>query len=376
MTKRAEQLGMENSTFMNSNGWPQAGHRMSVKDLAILANRLITDFPGILSRCSPKPNMRSTGRAPSNTRNRNPLLTQGIGADGLKTGHTSEAGYGLVGSAKQGDRRVIFVVSGLESERGRSEEAAALVNWSFRQFAPKTVASAGDTIAQAEVWMGRERSVGLVPAEDLVILVPVLSGGDLQAEVVYKGPIPAPIQQGQPLAELVITPEELPRNPPAAGGGKGGWQWRVPGQGAHRRRTPADPVHKWSGGVVTPAPGADRGLFISFEGIDGSGKSTQSRRLADTLRDQGRDVVLTREPGGSPGAEEIRALVLEGAPDRWSAETEILLFTAARRDHLERTIEPALAAGKVVICDRFADSTRMYQGVSRGDLRGLGRPVA
>ena len=113
------------------------------------------------------------------------------------------------------------------------------------------------------------------------------------------------------------------------------------------------------------------GLFLTFEGIDGSGKSTQARMLADRLRAQGHEVVLTREPGGSPGAEEIRRLVLEGDPDRWSAETELLLFTAARRDHLERTIEPALAAGKVVICDRFADSTRMYQGLSRGDLRAL-----
>lgn len=111
------------------------------------------------------------------------------------------------------------------------------------------------------------------------------------------------------------------------------------------------------------------GLFISFEGIDGSGKSTQCRLLTEALRGQGREVVLTREPGGSPGAEEIRRLVLEGDPDRWSAETEILLFTAARRDHLERTIRPALAAGQVVVCDRFADSTRMYQGLSRGDLR-------
>ncbi|WP_127561669.1 dTMP kinase [Nioella ostreopsis] len=110
-------------------------------------------------------------------------------------------------------------------------------------------------------------------------------------------------------------------------------------------------------------------MFISLEGIDGSGKSTQARLLSDALRAMGRDTVLTREPGGSPGAEEIRSLVLEGDPDRWSAETEILLFTAARRDHLERTILPALAAGKVVICDRFADSTRMYQGLSRGDLR-------
>jgi len=113
-----------------------------------------------------------------------------------------------------------------------------------------------------------------------------------------------------------------------------------------------------------------KGSFITFEGIDGSGKSTQARILAEHLQANGREVILTREPGGSEGAEEIRALVLQGEPDRWSAETEILLFTAARRDHLERTIFPAIEAGKVVICDRFADSTRMYQGLSRGDLRG------
>ncbi|PWG16067.1 dTMP kinase [Salibaculum griseiflavum] len=106
-------------------------------------------------------------------------------------------------------------------------------------------------------------------------------------------------------------------------------------------------------------------MFITFEGIDGSGKSTQARMLAERLP----DAVLTREPGGSPGAEEIRQLLLTGDPDRWSAETEILLFTAARRDHLEKTIRPALEAGRTVICDRFADSTRIYQGATRGDLR-------
>jgi dTMP kinase len=110
------------------------------------------------------------------------------------------------------------------------------------------------------------------------------------------------------------------------------------------------------------------GLFLSLEGIDGSGKSTQGRLLADRLRHEGHTVTLTREPGGSPGAEEIRRLVLEGATDRWSAETEILLFTAARRDHLEKTIRPALARGEVVITDRFADSTRIFQGITRGDL--------
>lgn len=114
-----------------------------------------------------------------------------------------------------------------------------------------------------------------------------------------------------------------------------------------------------------------QGRFITFEGIDGSGKSTQARLLAAFLKATGADIVLTREPGGSPGAEEIRRLLVEGSPDRWSPETEILLFTAARRDHLEKTIEPALARGATVISDRFADSTRVYQGAARGELRGL-----
>jgi dTMP kinase len=112
-------------------------------------------------------------------------------------------------------------------------------------------------------------------------------------------------------------------------------------------------------------------LFISLEGIDGSGKSTQAARLVEWLEAQGRAPLRTREPGGSPGAEEIRRLLVEGDPERWSAETEILLFTAARRDHLERTIRPALAAGRDVVTDRFADSTRVYQGATRGELRGL-----
>ena len=113
------------------------------------------------------------------------------------------------------------------------------------------------------------------------------------------------------------------------------------------------------------------GKFISFEGIDGCGKSTQAKILSDELTTYGKKVLLTREPGGSKGAEEIRNLLLTGETDRWSAETEILLFTAARRDHLERTILPALEIGSTVICDRFSDSTSVYQGVTRGDLRDV-----
>lgn len=209
MTKRAKQMGMEDSTFSNSNGWPAAGHRMSVQDLAILAKHLIEDFPEYYPLFS-ETEFTFDNRAPSNIHNRNPLLTLGIGADGLKTGHTSEAGYGLVGSAVQDDRRVIFVISGLDSTKARAEEAEALVTWSFRQFTSKTIAKAAVPVAQAEVWRGAAKTVDLVPAEDLTVLLPVLSGEQINAEVVYTGPIVAPIKKGQELAELVLQPEGLP----------------------------------------------------------------------------------------------------------------------------------------------------------------------
>jgi len=209
MTQRAQQLGMTNSTFSNSNGWPQAGHRMSMRDLALLANRVITDFPSFYPLFSER-EFKFDGRAPQNTRNRNPLLALGIGADGLKTGHTQEAGYGLVGSAKQRGRRVIFVISGLQSAQARAEEAESIVNWAFRQFAVKPVAKAGTSIATADVWMGRDQKVQLVPMEDVSMLMPVTTGVKVVAEVIYNGPITAPIEKDQQIAELVITPPGLP----------------------------------------------------------------------------------------------------------------------------------------------------------------------
>jgi len=115
----------------------------------------------------------------------------------------------------------------------------------------------------------------------------------------------------------------------------------------------------------------NKGYFVSFEGIDGSGKSTQIQYLAKYLETLGFDVIITREPGGSVGGEQIRKLLLQGEVDRWSPETELLLFTAARRDHLERIILPALEDGKIVICDRFTDSTRLYQGMRGPNLRNL-----
>ncbi|PSL18980.1 D-alanyl-D-alanine carboxypeptidase family protein [Shimia abyssi] len=209
MTRRARQMGMTNSTFANSNGWPAAGHRMSMRDLALLANRLITDFPEFYPMFA-ETEFAFDGRAPQNIRNRNPLLRLGIGADGLKTGHTQEAGYGLVGSAVQGGRRVIFAISGLESVKERAEVSEQIVNWSFRQFSESTLARAGERVAEADVWMGKVPRVGLVPANDITVLLPVLAQNKAAAEVIYQGPVQAPVVKGQELAQLVITPEDLP----------------------------------------------------------------------------------------------------------------------------------------------------------------------
>lgn len=210
MTDRAREMGMMNSAFANSNGWPAAGHRMSMKDLGILADRLISDFPTYYPLFS-ETEFMFDGRAPSNSQNRNPILGMGIGADGLKTGHTSEAGYGLVGSAKQGDRRIIFVITGLDTPQARAEEAEKIVNWAFRQFAQKDIARAGTKLADAAVWMGDQPTVGLTVAEDLSLLIPVIGSSDgIDAQVVYNSPFTAPINKGQQLGELVITRNGLP----------------------------------------------------------------------------------------------------------------------------------------------------------------------
>ncbi len=187
MNDRARELGMENSTFANASGWPNPAQRMSMEDLGLLATRLITEFPeyyGYFGQLE----FPYDNRAPQNRNNRNPLLKLGIGADGLKTGHTQEAGYGLVGSATQGTRRIVFVITGLSSEAERAQEAERVVNWAFRQFVEKTVADKGYEFARAPVWMGSETEVGLVAPEALSLLLPGTQLDALTAQVVYTGP--------------------------------------------------------------------------------------------------------------------------------------------------------------------------------------------
>jgi D-alanyl-D-alanine carboxypeptidase (penicillin-binding protein 5/6) len=182
---------------------------MSMKDLALLSVHIITTYPDLYPTFS-ETEYNYKSRSPANANNRNPLLKLNIGADGLKTGHTEEAGYGMVGSVKQGDRRIVFAFNGLLSDKDRAQEAERIANWAFRQFALKTVAKAGTEIAQADVFLGSAAQVGLVSDTDLQLLIPAGAAQGVTADVVYQSPIKAPIAKGTKLADLVIHLPDLP----------------------------------------------------------------------------------------------------------------------------------------------------------------------
>ena len=201
MTKRARELGMNDSVFTNSSGWPDPEHVMSARDLGFLAALLIRKFPEYYGYFA-ETEFEWEG---IKQQNRNPLLFLDVGADGLKTGHTEQAGFGLVGSAVQNDRRVIFVIMGLSSELERSEESQRIVGWAFREFTPQTLFRSGEEISRAEVWLGSADTVGLESDVDLNILIPYAERRDVTAEVRYRGPVAAPIAKGDVVADLFVT---------------------------------------------------------------------------------------------------------------------------------------------------------------------------
>lgn len=206
MNERAKQIGMNDSVFANASGWPNPDQRMSMHDLGVIATRLIEEFPEYYPLFA-ETQFNYKDRAPANAHNRNPLLRIKAAdwqADGLKTGHTEEAGFGLVGSAVMGDRRIVFVVTGLNSDTERAQESEAIANWAFRQFVLKTVAEKGTRLAQAPVWLGTQDNVGLVPARDVQLLLPAGATEGITAEAVFDGPLKAPFSAGDALGELVI----------------------------------------------------------------------------------------------------------------------------------------------------------------------------
>lgn len=200
-TARMREMGLSHTTIINSSGWPHPDHRMSLRDLAILSTHMIRTFPQFYPYLAEREFTWNNISQP----NRVPLLTAGIGLDGLKTGHTSEAGYALTGSAVQGDRRIIFVFSGLESAGQRTEEAERIINWAFRQFSERRLAEPAQTIAEADVWMGAARRVPMVAPDGVAVLVPNTATGALSSRVEYDGPITAPISRGQPVGRLIVS---------------------------------------------------------------------------------------------------------------------------------------------------------------------------
>ena len=201
MTARAKELGLKNSVFKNSTGWPDPEHLTTARDLAILAQRTIEDFPGFYHY------YKETEFTYNGIRqiNRNPLLYRDIQVDGLKSGHTQDAGYGLTASATKGDRRLILVVNGLASKKERRREPDRLLAWGLREFNNYKLFSAGEEVTKAEIWLGKEAQVALMIEKEMLITLSRKARRKMKVAVHMESPVPAPIAKGQKIAKLVVT---------------------------------------------------------------------------------------------------------------------------------------------------------------------------
>jgi D-alanyl-D-alanine carboxypeptidase (penicillin-binding protein 5/6) len=214
MNKTAKRLGLKGSHFANTNGWPDPNEMVTARDLAILAQATIRDFPDLYQKFYPTPSFtwgKTLGAGADITQaNRNPLLGRVTGADGLKTGHTEEAGYGFTGSAIQDGRRLVMVVAGLSSFNERIAASVDFMNWGFSAWTQKPVVKAGSIVGTAKVWMGDAPEVGLTGATDLKVTVPRGGDSSMKAKIVYQGPVQAPIAKGAKIAELVVSVPGMP----------------------------------------------------------------------------------------------------------------------------------------------------------------------
>lgn len=206
MNDAAQRIGLTGSNFTNPNGWPDPNQYMTARDLSLLAEALIEDFPEYYEMFQRR--RFEFGDATSNYNNRNPILGRVRGADGLKTGHTDAAGYGLTGSAVREDRRLVVVVNGLTSEAARKSESAKLLEWGFANFKNYDLLKQGDVVATAPVWMGQSTGVSLVAGEDVTVTLSRQDRSNLSGSVVYNSPLLPPIAQGDEVGQLVLTRED------------------------------------------------------------------------------------------------------------------------------------------------------------------------
>jgi serine-type D-Ala-D-Ala carboxypeptidase (penicillin-binding protein 5/6) len=205
MNETAKKIGLTNSHFADVNGLPNPDHYMSARDLAVLALRTIKDFPEYYKYYSEKEFKFNN----INQGNRNPLLYKDLGADGLKTGHTEEAGYSLVASAVRGDRRVILVLGGLPSMKARAQESERLLEWAFREYNNYKLFSAGDKVDEGDVWLGAEPKVPLTVDKDLIVTLPRKSRKEMKVTVTYDRPIPAPVKKGDELGKITVAAPDV-----------------------------------------------------------------------------------------------------------------------------------------------------------------------
>lgn len=207
MNQKAQELGMKNSHFMNASGWPDPEHYSTPRDLALLAQHLLQDFPEYYHYFGEKEFTFNKIHQP----NRDPLLGKVAGADGIKTGHTEVAGYGLIGSASRDGRRLVLVMNGLQTEKARAEEGARLLEWGFRNFENKKIVAAGEEVSEAEVWLGQTAGVPLVAEKDVTVVLPVARRSDLRMTVNYTGPLEAPVKSGTAVGKLrIVIPDQEP----------------------------------------------------------------------------------------------------------------------------------------------------------------------
>ncbi len=214
MNRAAAKMGLHGSHFANTNGWPDPNEMVTPRDLATIAERTIKDFPALYARFYKDEKFtwgKTLGKGEDITQaNRNPLLGRVPGADGLKTGHTEEAGYGFTGSAVQDGRRLVMVIAGLKSFNERIAQSVAFMEWGFRAWTQVPLLRAGTVVARAPVWLGSAADVGLTGAGDLKVTVPRGYASERKVTLVYDGPIMAPIAKGQHVADLVVTTPGLP----------------------------------------------------------------------------------------------------------------------------------------------------------------------
>lgn len=214
MNQKAAELGLKNSHFGTSNGWPDNGVTyVTARDLAHLASRTITDFPSLYKRFYGERNLthgKTMGGKDIEQANRNPLLGHIDGADGLKTGHTDEAGYGFTGSADQGGRRLVMVVAGLDTYNNRAEESVKFMDWGFKAWHAHVLYPKGTHIGEAKVQLGSSTSVGLVAGQNIATTLPAGAQENVKIAIAYDGPIKAPIKAGQHIADLIVTTADTP----------------------------------------------------------------------------------------------------------------------------------------------------------------------